>query len=396
MEVWKKRIKTILALAFTGAVFLVLLSGMVSTFFFPEDVNYLESRYANKLAPFSLEGYMNGSFQQSMDDAMGDQVDLAPLMKAAYNRLNSELSLALLEPAMSSAETKGKYFDLDHASVIDGCWLVERPHADVKCSDMDEAIADYNKLFKAWPEQEFYFYYVEWATDIDLSTGEKPGYADYLFDKLELPEENLAALSVDSLEEYKEIFFRTDHHWRNTGSYRGYLEVLELLGCDDEPIKPIAEHTFPGKFQGSKAKGDLSAFSESFTAYQFELPPMDCRVDELPCPAYGAQDYFISNMRSVRSYNEFYGDEVAEVIYSTDRPERENLLILADSYDNAILSLLATHFNTTVSIDPRVYPVFLHRSFSIDYYINEYDIDKVLFMGNFGSLANRVFSLGVS
>ena len=218
-------------------------------------------------------------------------------------------------------------------------------------------------------------------------------FAEFL-SLLELPEENMDAFSVDSFEQYRENFFATDHHWKNTGSYRGYREVLKLLGCDETPLQPRSERVLSDRFYGSYARGDLSCYNDKFKVYEFDFPAMECRVDGYESENYGNQEYYLAGNMPVEAYGKFYGLDNGEVFYSTNRPERENLLIIGDSYDNAIIRLLATHFNNTYSVDPRTYEVYLYKPFSLEYYIEICEADKVLFLGNFDTLTDQRFYLG--
>ena len=57
------------------AVFLaVTLLGLVQTLFFPDEINYYEKRYAAQIEPLSTEGFLSGSFQDSVESALADQI----------------------------------------------------------------------------------------------------------------------------------------------------------------------------------------------------------------------------------------------------------------------------------------------------------------------------------
>ena len=62
--------------------------------------------------------------------------------------------------------------------------------------------------------------------------------------------------------------------------------------------------------------------------------------------------------------------------------EKDNILIIGESYDNAVLKLIATHYNKTFSIDLRYYEHIFGEKFNFAEYVKENEITKVLFIGN--------------
>lgn len=62
---------------------LVLLAGLGRTLLRPKDVNHYENRPANTVAPLTVSGWLDGSFQDAMEAALSDQVPLAQTMKKA-------------------------------------------------------------------------------------------------------------------------------------------------------------------------------------------------------------------------------------------------------------------------------------------------------------------------
>ena len=387
--------KRIVNLLFALIVLLVLISGLINTVAFPDEISEYENRYANKLQIPTAENYLNGEFQNSMELALGDQVDLASTYKKLYNQLRSRMIYFLAHPLMDGERLDERYFDMDSGSVFDGEYLVHRPYGREDRKMLDAAIEDYNRLFEAYPNVDFYMYYVERARDIDLETGEKAGLCDYFFAGLQLPAEKKACFSVNSADEYRRDFYKTDHHWKHEGSYRGYTEVLALLGGEGEALVPSDCVRLPYPFSGSSARGDRSCYSEDFYAYTFEYPDMQVWVDSYEVNDYGNQAYYISGAAPLKAYGHFYGLDSGEVVFSTGQQDRENLLILGDSYDNAIIKLLASHYNVTCAIDPRTYEVYLYKPFSFAECLEKYDIDKVLILGNVDNFADETFRQGV-
>ena len=57
-------------------------------------------------------------------------------------------------------------------------------------------------------------------------------------------------------------------------------------------------------------------------------------------------------------------------------------MVIGESYDNAILKLLASHFEKTFSIDLRNYERTFGSKFQFSQYVKDNNVDKVLLIGN--------------
>ena len=372
----EKKIRLI-NLLFVAVIMLVLFAGLIQTAFFPDDITDLENRYANKISPLTAAGYMDGSYQSDMEAALGDQVTLSTIYKRLYHEGRSYILHRLCEPLLRTEHFSERYFSLNSVLVFGGENLVYFPYPDSRKTELDARIEDLNKTFAAFPQQDFYLYYIERDVDINFETGEKQDFYGYISERLQLPQEKMSCFSVNSFEEYSRLFFKTDHHWNHVGSYLGYCRVLELLGCGDEPLSPTGTLMLSDSYSGSKAVSCAASFSEDFYIYSFSFPPMDILINGLPAADYGSTE---SGLRA--NYPRVYGDDCGEIVFSTSRPEKEDLLIIGESFDNAILKLLASHYDSTFSVDLRYYEAYTGKSFVLSEYLAEHPADKVLLIGN--------------
>ncbi len=375
-------VKKSMQVIFVGAILLGLLAGLLRTVFSPKDINYYENRYANQLAALSPASYWDSSFQDSAEAALNDQVQFAQYFKKLYHLFHTKYTDLTLAPIL--AQNPDRYVDYMDLQLFGGDYITYSPYVLSNCqAALDRKIANYSACFSSHPETAFYLYYVEKDTDLNFETGEKSGLYEYLQAKLPLPADRMSRFAVDSFETYRHFFYRSDHHWNHLGSYQGYTELLTLLEVDEPPLSPAEEITLPQRLSGSKASSaGAEGFSEPFTAYRFDFPPMRIQINGSPAEDYGSQASFFAGSTAPVSYGAFYGDDSGEVIFDTDRPDRENLLILGESFDNAVLKLLATHYNRTCAVDLRNYSISLGREFSLSAYLEEHQIDRVLLMGN--------------
>lgn len=236
-------------------------------------------------------------------------------------------------------------------------------------------------------ELEVYFYFVNNSRSMDFTrdySGENDIYVD-LMSRLTCVDHH-DALDVHSMEEYERLFYQTDHHWNHIGAQQGYEEILQLLGVEDEPIQPVEEVVFDAVYNGSYVKRTgVKNATEHFAVYRYDLP--ECKVTiNGRVKKIGRADAYFSGKYSkdilATHYATFYGGDYGEIVYDTGRPERENLLILCNSYGCSVRELVGRHFNKTYVVDLREYMSQTGKSMKIHEYIEEHDIDKVLILGD--------------
>ena len=233
---------------------------------------------------------------------------------------------------------------------------------------------DLNRLVPLGGKVKKYVYFVEssWSADLraDLR-GENELY--HLISEL-FETDGTGTLALESHEDYLNWFYQTDHHWNYKGSYQGYLDIIGMIFGPDEPvIQPAETRVFKDiLFNGSYSKKINRPLStERFTVYRFnDLPKYKAKTSRKAIRYYGhASKYFkhkYSKKDFVNHYAQFYGGDYGEVTIATGQREKPNLLIFSNSFDNAILLLLANHFNNIYSVDLRHYEEELKKSFLIN------------------------------
>lgn len=70
-------------------------------------------------------------------------------------------------------------------------------------------------------------------------------------------------------------------------------------------------------------------------------------------------------------------------------------MIIGESYDNAILKLISTHYNKTFSIDLRHYERQFGKKFNYLEYIKKNNINKTLLIGNIDFYRSQDFDMEV-
>ena len=97
-------------------------------------------------------------------------------------------------------------------------------------------------------------------------------------------------------------------------------------------------------------------------------------------PDYGMRALFAAGELENVSYGSVFGVDCGELVFDTGKPGK-NLLVMGDSYDNAIVKPLAASFAKTYCVDLRSYEGELGRPFDLESYLRGKEIDAVLFVG---------------
>jgi hypothetical protein len=170
---------------------------------------------------------------------------------------------------------------------------------------------------------------------------------------------------------------------------KGYQRVYNMMAVNYPGISPMLDldkiYTFPDvQFHGSLAR---TAFFQVNPGDTFEVPNPDMPsyeildVDGNPTAYNRKDEYFSGNISTAPftdHYIEFFGKDTAFLHYVFDNNADRNLLIIGDSYTNAIEPLIASHYHHTYSIDIRYFPDYY---FSLSEFLSQYEVDDILVLG---------------
>lgn len=153
-------------------------------------------------------------------------------------------------------------------------------------------------------------------------------------------------------------YYKTDHHLDAEGTFAVYRYVMQELG-----ETPLSQEDFEmtkvcNGFLGSTySKGGLvSSVSDTISAWRYsgddditvECLDVGCDLNSLYAP---------DALESKDKYRYFLGGNHGVLtVRQADGEERQQLFIIKDSFANAVIPLLARHFDLTV-YDPRYSPL---------------------------------------
>jgi len=143
------------------------------------------------------------------------------------------------------------------------------------------------------------------------------------------------------------IYFRTDHHWTALGAYYAYLAFAEAAGFVPITIDNYIEHSIMD-FIGSLGRGMQQRTVTDYpdTIYYYELNNGI---------TFSRKFFRIPEDLSKANYRIFMGGDYAKLDYTTSNENGRTLVVVKDSYANALIPWISPHYQRIVVIDPRQY-----------------------------------------
>lgn len=156
-----------------------------------------------------------------------------------------------------------------------------------------------------------------------------------------------------------QVFYRTDHHWNANGAVEGYSALMNAMGM------PVNEYI--DKYDYAAISGDFygTLYSKAPSAFQTEdlfCAPKNGRgiytvefakQSENPATLVGMYD--LTKLETKDKYATLFGGNYSHFTIHSNAANDERILVIKDSYANAVLPYLADSFSTIDVIDMRYY-----------------------------------------
>lgn len=210
-----------------------------------------------------------------------------------------------------------------------------------------------------------------------------------------IPVDAYTALSKHTDEE---IYARTDHHWMQLGAYYAAEEFVKKAQIN-VPFAPLSEYerydveNYLGKLYGwSDENAEMAKHPETFTYY---IPPNDFATYYMNLADTDFyRGYMFVDQSLSESYSTFMGGDAKVVHVETDVTNGRKLLIIKDSYPNALVPCLTGSFQEIWTADMRFLEKMENFSHSISQIVAENGITDVLFcMNTFSAVGENADNL---
>lgn len=345
-------------------------------------VSEVENRTLATFQHFTVKDFLSGNFQSNFENALSDQFVASSDIRVAYESALASFPTFGVENALC----ENRYLSLSGSDGLSyatfNCedYILRMPSAlsTTKKKNLKQNIKNLihlNSLTKA------YYYVINNSSEYNFEKNELTvNYEDVFAGEL-VGQYGLDSLDCNDYETYKEYFYKTDLHWNYKGSYQGFLDIAKMLEIKD-PAVPTGVFTNEEYYFGSYAKNTQKYDSlEKFTVYTFDIPEHVAIMDGTVGQKYSHVEEFVSHAYAsskVDFYAYAYGKNYGEIILDFDQPEKENLLIIADSFSNPLNELIAQYFNKTYVVDLRYYRNAMGKNFVLSEYLESNKIDKTL------------------
>ena len=194
--------------------------------------------------------------------------------------------------------------------------------------------------------------------------------------------------TVSLLREHNDeyIYFRTDHHWTALGAYYVYEAICEQLDLEPASLDDF-EHWDQGRFIGSlyyKAPKTKALKEDTVYAYN----PIGDMTTRIYRESGSSFEHTVLTDMSKSNANSKYmtflaGDHPLVRIVNNDLPDAGNVLVIKDSFGNAMAPFFTMNYHKVYIVDYRYY------SESMSTLIKSFEIDDVIFLPNVSEIQTK-------
>lgn len=299
----------------------------------PRHMSEMENRVLSQAPQLTMAAFVDGSFSQDLEDFAADQLPLRDAFVSVYTVMQGVLGRRT--PGDVILGEDGMLFD--KSSVwsernvrLNASALTELAHQTGK----DAYLLAVPSAAAVYPEK-----LPEHAPVADETA---------LLAVAENETNLLPILSALRAAGNESLYYTTDHHWTPEGAKVGYEAACAALGLTAvEMPDPVAVQGFYGSFYARYPLPWIKADTFSYLPWEgLKLLVNGEEMDGLLDPeALAGRDKYAALLYGNHGLVELVNESVAD----------GTLLVIKDSYANALLPALAMHYHRVIAVDPRYY-----------------------------------------
>ncbi len=182
------------------------------------------------------------------------------------------------------------------------------------------------------------------------------------------------------------VYFRTDHHWTALGAYYAYTAFAGCAGFDAVPLEKYETEIiedYVGSMYDMTSSSTLKKHPDIITVYK---PYVENEYNvwyEGPVKLKVIDMYHANEKNKYRVF--ISGDRPLGIV-KTEVKNGKKILVIKDSYGNAMIPLLLPHYEEIYVVDPRQYDKNIFKL------IDDNKIQEVLFLNYALILGDNSFS----
>lgn len=321
---------------------------LLSVFLPKSDFSEAENRELQTLPEISLEAINSGDFQKEYNDYLSDQF----VARDFWVKAKTNIMLAL-----GKQDINGVYIGKD------GYLLEKYSESDYDSETVEYNVAALTSFLNKYAAEGYNMKCAFVPSKGTVMTDKLPenavpydtsyvigGVKDGVSDKVKLLDFTEALKAHQN--EY--IYFKTDHHWTQLGAYYAYTVLT-------------ANSSYASEYQPNL--DNPKTVTEDFYGSTFDKIQMDIKPDSIAYYDTGVKThldfngeaknsdslYFPSALETKNKYEYFLGGNYARCDITTDVKNGKTLLLLKDSYSNALVPFLACNYEKIIMLDLRFY-----------------------------------------
>ena len=314
---------------------LLLLSVVgVLVFILPhEDFSEQENRALADIPRFTPSSFWDGRYFGGISDFYSDRIPFRTQMIRAK---------AMCELALGREQNNGVIFS-EGGALIDRCEYKSDAILRKNAEKIKNFISEYPSANTVC---------VPRSVDV-LANSESARSALDLLEREGLFDEALLSELKAGAEKGEEVYYKTDHHLDADGAFSLYRYVVSALGYKPYEKSDFTVTEVSDGFLGTiySKSGLLSKSADTVSLYRYDGDADFCvKCEDMGCETQAL--YCFNCLENKDKYGVFLGGNHGIARVSDGSRDKPSLLLIKDSFANAIIPLLARHFDLTV-YDPR-------------------------------------------
>lgn len=352
-------------------------------------ISHVESRYLQTLPELSLENVVAGEFQSQAETYLADRFPC----KEEVLLTNAKIQRTFIEAANIpfGFEVYPSFYDSKrlYSPRYNALFIMPENEAN---AENKQKLLEMSRAIRTLDEQtncNIVVFVLESSRYSDqnpvanLVTNKEnmAFYETHLFGPLRNEGVTIVSCPLESTDMWLQYYYSTDHHWNIYGAYEAYKAIMKPLGY--KPFETGRQTTLDGYiFRGSNANIGLDFIESADCIVDFELCQREYLITQQGVPIErNERDSILQGSFSSAyvSYGNYYGMNLGyPAVYhqaeglSTDK----KLLLITDSFGNAIELMLASHYVEMHVI----HPIDLIDETNLEDYLAANSIDDIVIM----------------
>ncbi len=344
-----------------------LIAGFVTVVILPKDENSAkqENRNLAAMPQFSWENLISGNFSRDFETYISDNVGYRSVFTNISSGYKSSKGINKFGKVVDTNGDLGTGSTTKSQLLVTDDRVMEVYHID------EEARKEYIDMIDFYAQKlpdGINVYSMIIPTQVDFipfynTVGDNQKESiDYFYKNFNIRVKNINV--YDTLKEHFDkdeyVYFRTDHHWTQLGAYYSYCKMGEDMGFPVQKIEDFQKgevKDFTGYLYGQAEAPYLADHKDTIDYYKNELNDIEFKAVTFSYIPDQEFDYKgkMFDLGKEKSYTMFLGGDQPYIEIDSASPNKKTLVMLKDSYSNALIPWLTCSYSKIIVIDARTF-----------------------------------------